>query len=102
MKPLTVLFATAFLALINGIAIARDIGPEEAAKLRAAGIIQAFEQLDAAALTRHPGAKINDTELDDEYGKHVYQVELTDAQGVDWDVDVDAATGNVLKDHQDR
>lgn len=102
MKPLTVLFASVFLAIINGIAIARDISSHEADKLRAAGSIQTSEQLNAAALGKHPGASIDDTELDEEYGKLVYQVDLTDAEGVEWDVDVDAATGKVLKDHQDR
>lgn len=102
MKTLTALFAAAFLMLAGGVASARDITPDEAAKLRAAGSIQSAEQLNAAALAKHPGATINDTELDEEYGKHIHHVELTDTQGVEWDVDVDATTGNVLKDHQDR
>ncbi|WP_122666274.1 PepSY domain-containing protein [Pseudomonas viridiflava] len=102
MNRLTALFASALLMLTSGVVSARDISADEAATLRAAGIIQRSGQLDAAALARHPGATINDTELDEKYGKHIYQVELTDTQGIEWDVDVDAATGKVLKDHQDR
>lgn len=82
--------------------IARDIGPDEAAKLQSSGVIQRLEQLNAVAVARHPGAEITDTELDEEYGKHVYQVDLTDKQGIEWDVELDAVTGKVLKDHQDR
>lgn len=96
------LLTTAFLIVTSGSVSARDISPDEAATLRAAGRIQTFEQLNAAALANHPGATINDTELDEKYGKHIYEVELTDTRGIDWDVDVDAATGKVLKDHQDR
>ena len=102
MNTLTALVASTFLLLISGAVGARDISPEEAATLRAAGSIQSFEQLNAAVIAKHPGATINDTKLDEKYGKHIYQVELTDAQGVAWDVDVDAVTGKVFRDHQDR
>jgi uncharacterized membrane protein YkoI len=102
MNALAALCTTAFLLFTSGVVSARDISPDEAATLRAAGRIQASEQLNAAALANHPGATISDTELDEKYGRLIYEVELTDAQGVDWDVDVDAATGEVLKDHQDR
>jgi uncharacterized membrane protein YkoI len=40
--------------------------------------------------------------LEEEYGKYVYQVDLRDPQGIDWDVEVDATNGNILKDHQDK
>ncbi|MBU2014530.1 MAG: PepSY domain-containing protein, partial [Gammaproteobacteria bacterium] len=35
------------------------------------------------------------------YGRYVYQLELRDDKGVQWDVELDAKTGEVLKDHQD-
>lgn len=102
MKTLTALLASALLVFTSGAVSARDISPDEAATLRAAGSIKSAEQLNAVALARHPGATINDTELDEKYGKHVYEVELTDPRGIHWDVDIDAATGTVLKNHQDR
>ncbi|MCD5988433.1 MULTISPECIES: PepSY domain-containing protein [Pseudomonas] len=102
MKTLTALLASALLVFTSGAVSARDISPDEAATLRAAGSIKSAEQLNAVALARHPGATINDTELDEKYGKHVYEVELTDPRGIHWDVDIDAATGKVLKNHQDR
>lgn len=102
MNTLTALAASALLLLTSGVVSARDISLDEAATLRAAGIIQSSDRLDAIALAIHPGATINDTELDERYGKHIYQVELTDTHDIEWDVDIDAATGKVLKNHQDR
>jgi uncharacterized membrane protein YkoI len=101
MNAVTALLTAAALALTAGIAQARDLGPGEALRLRDAGTIQSFEKLDVEALAKHPGSAITDTGLEEEYGKHVYQVELRDPQGVDWYVEVDAASGQVLKDHQD-
>jgi uncharacterized membrane protein YkoI len=101
MKKLTALFALAALATTVGIAQARDLGPDEALKLRDAGTIQSFEKLNAAAIAKHPGSTINETELEEEYGRYIYQVELSDAQGVRWDLELDATNGQILKDHQD-
>jgi len=44
---------------------------------------------------------VTETELEEEYGKYIYQVELRDPQGIHWDVELDAVSGQVLKDHQD-
>ena len=101
MNAVTALLTAAALALTAGFAQARDLGPGEALRLRDAGTIQSFEKLDAEALAKHPGSAITDTGLEEKYGKHVYQVELRDPQGVDWYVEVDATSGQVLKDHQD-
>ena len=100
MKTLTIITAS-IIALTTGLAQARDLGPDEALKLRDAGTIQSFEKLNAAALAKHPGGTVHETELEQEYGKYIYQVDLRDAQGVEWDVELDAVTGQVLKDHQD-
>lgn len=100
MNKLTALFAVAALTAA-GIAQARDLGPDEALKLRDAGTIQSFEKLNAAAMAKHPGATVEDTELEQEHGRYIYQVELRDAQGVQWDLDLDASTGEVLQDQRD-
>lgn len=100
MNKLTALFAVAALSAA-GIAQARDLGPDEALKLRDAGTIQSFEKLNAAAMAKHPGASVEDTELEQEHGRYIYQVELRDAQGVQWDLDLDASTAEVLQDQRD-
>ncbi len=101
MKALTILFTAATLALGANLATARDLGPDEALKLRDAGTIQSFEKLNEAALAKHPGATIEETELEEEYGRYIYQLELRDDKGVQWDLELDAKTGEILKDQQD-
>lgn len=80
---------------------ARDLGPDEALKLRDSGTIQSFEKLNALALAQHPGGVIRETELENEWGRYVYQLEVVDAQGLEWDLELDATNGQILKNHQD-
>ncbi|CRL51507.1 MULTISPECIES: PepSY domain-containing protein [Pseudomonas] len=101
MKILTALSAASIIAMTASLAHARDLGPDEALRLRDAGTIVSFEKLNATALTKHPGSTVTQTELEEEYGKYIYQVELRDPQGIEWDLELDAVSGQVLKDHQD-
>ncbi|UZE22114.1 PepSY domain-containing protein [Pseudomonas sp. B21-056] len=101
MNRLTAFFIATLMALSTCLAHARDLGPDESRKLQDAGTIQSFEKLNAAALAKHPGAAVTDTELEEKYGKFIYQVELRDTQGIEWDMELDAVTGKVLKNHQD-
>ena len=101
MKILTALFTASIITMTASIAHARDLGPDEALRLRDAGTIVSFEKLNATALAKHPGAKISETELEEEYGKYIYQIELRDQQGIQWDLELDAVSGQLLKDHQD-
>ncbi|MNG37002.1 Peptidase propeptide and YPEB domain protein [compost metagenome] len=52
-------------------------------------------------LKLHPGATITDSDLDNHFNGYEYEVELRDAQNVEWDVDLNAATGEVLKNKKD-
>ena len=92
-----------FAALLSATALvqAKDIRLDEAIKLRDAGSIQAFDKLNALALAQHPGAVVEDTELENHWGRYVYQIELRDAQGLEWDIELDANTGEILKNQQD-
>lgn len=101
MKPLIIFTTLVTLASTVTIAHARDLGPDEALRLRDAGTIRSFEELNETALAQHPGGRIEETELEDEYGRYIYQIELRDAQGVQWDLELDASTGKLLKNHQD-
>jgi len=101
MKILTAGLAAVALALTAGLAQARDLAPDEALQLRDAGTILSFEQLNAAALALHPGSKTEDAELEEEYGRYIYQVEVRDAQGVQWDVELDATNAQILKNQRD-
>jgi uncharacterized membrane protein YkoI len=101
MNRLTAFFIATLMTLGAGLAHARDLNADETRKLQDAGTIQPFEKLNATALAKHPGATLTDTELEEEYGKYRYKVDLRDAKGIDWDLELDAVTGKVLKNHQD-
>lgn len=101
MNRLTAIFIATLMALGTSLAHARDLSADETRTLLDAGTILSFEKLNDAALAEHPGATLTDTELDEEYGKYIYQVELRDREGVEWDLKLDATNGKVLKNHQD-
>jgi uncharacterized membrane protein YkoI len=101
MNTFTTLFTVAALSAVAGLAQARDLGVDEAQKLRAAGTIQSVEKLNAAAILKHPGSTIEETDLEQENGQYIYEVDLRDTQGLQWDLELDATNGKVLKDHQD-
>ena len=101
MKTLNALFAALALTAAAGAAQA-DVRPDQIPGLLKSGAVQDFETLNKIATDKHPGFTIHDTELDQEANRYVYQVELRDAKGVEWDVDLDAKTGEVLKDKQDK
>ncbi|MBY8948304.1 MULTISPECIES: PepSY domain-containing protein [unclassified Pseudomonas] len=99
MKRLTALVAAAFIAATATQAGAVD--PDKPLIVPATVTIVAFDQLEATAQALHPGSTLLDTDLDEAYGKYVYEVELQDADGIEWEVELDALTGQVLKNHQD-
>lgn len=99
MKRLTALVAAAIIACSAVQAWAVD--PDKPLTLPGTVTIVAFDQLEATALALHPGSTLLDTDLDEHYGRYIYEVELEDAYGIEWDVELDALTGHVLKNHQD-
>ncbi|MEG0964997.1 MAG: PepSY domain-containing protein, partial [Pseudomonas sp.] len=101
-KTLTALFVTAALALSANVALAKDIPMHEVTKLVQDKTILSLDVLNAKALEKHPDATIKESELEDVYGRLVYKIDLRDTQNVEWDVDLDAKTGEILKDVQDK
>ncbi|MBF6030139.1 PepSY domain-containing protein [Pseudomonas sp. P115] len=100
MKALTALFAATALTLTAGLAQA-DVRPDHIDGLLKSGAVMPFDKLNAAALAKHVGASITDTELDHKNGVLVYEVDLTDTTGKKFEVKLDAKTGAVLEDKQD-
>ncbi|HZJ95254.1 MAG TPA: PepSY domain-containing protein [Thiopseudomonas sp.] len=100
MKTLTALCVSAALLMGAGIAQAKDVSPAQIVELSNSGAIMPFVKLDAAALAQHPGATLLDTDLEESYGRYIYQVNVRDAKGQKWDVELDAETGEVLKNKQ--
>lgn len=106
MKKLTTLFTAAALTLTAGFAMA-DVRPDQIPGLLKAGTVMDFEKLNQAALALHPGttaANITDTELDHNAstGTYVYEVEIRDAKNAKWETKLDAKTGAVLSNVQDK
>ena len=99
MKRLTALVAAGIIACTSALAWAVD--PDKPLTLPGTVTIVAFDQLEATALALHPGSTLLDTDLDEAYGKYLYQVELEDADGIEWEVELDALSGHVLKNHQE-
>jgi len=99
MKRLTALVAAGIIACTSAQAWAVD--PDKPLTLPGTVTIVAFDQLEATALALHPGSTLLDTDLDEAYGKYLYQVELEDADGIEWEVELDALSGHVLKNHQE-
>ena len=100
MKTLTALFAAAALTLTAGLAQA-DVPVDQIPQLVKDGKIKPLEDLNQIVLKLHPGATITDSDLDNHFNGYEYEVELRDAKNVEWDVDLNAATGEVLKNKQD-
>ena len=94
---LVVLVLCAFCSL----AIARDLGQDEALRLREQGLIQPLEQLLQKALERHPGAKLLEVELEEDDDVYVYEVELLTTSGVVREIKLNASNGQLLKDEVD-
>ena len=101
MKTLTALFTAAALTLTAGLAQAADVLVDQIPQLVKDGKIKPLEELNQIVLKLHPGATITDSDLDKHSNIYEYEVELRDAKNVEWDVDLNAATGEVLKNKQD-
>lgn len=100
-KSLLLLASTALLGTVAITTLADEVGPGDAVKLLQAGKVKSYEELDKVARDLHPGSNIEETELENVYGKYVYKVELRDEAGRQWDIDLDAASGEVLSNHRD-
>ena len=92
---------TLALLAFCSLAVARDLDQDEALQLRQQGVILPLEQLLQQALDRHPGAKLLEAELEEKHGVYIYEVELLDTEGVVRELDLEAATGRLLKDKED-
>ncbi len=85
------------LSAATSAAIAADVGHVEARHLREIGVILPFSRIVRLAAERQPG-KLLDSELDREGGRYVYELEILDSGGTVHELEVDAASGEIL-DH---
>jgi uncharacterized membrane protein YkoI len=88
----------AVLALGAG---ARDLGQDEALRLREQGKIIALEELMVHIKKTYPDARLLEVELEHEDGIYMYEVELLTQDGVVRELEIDARNGTVLQDEVD-
>jgi uncharacterized membrane protein YkoI len=95
--------ALALLAFCS-VVVARDLDQDKALHLRQQGVIAPLEQLLGAVMQRYPGAKLLDADLKERKDKrvrYIYDIELLTVEGVVRDIELDANTGELLKDKED-
>ncbi|WP_248751654.1 PepSY domain-containing protein [Pseudomonas sp. MWU15-20650] len=92
------------LLLISSSLAAHDLGQDDALRLRQKGVIAPLEHLLGPALERYPGARLLDAELEehkDRPVRYIYDIELLTVDGVVREIELDASTGELLKDKED-
>lgn len=92
------LLVLSFAFLLSGNAIADDDDPVKMRAIAEAAGLISVEQATEKALAAKPGTII-EVELDDRSWPQGwdYEFEIIDASGKEWDVDIDAKTGEVRK-----
>lgn len=73
---------------------------EEARELKKTGEIMALESLIAQVRKDYPG-QIIEIELDEEDDRYIYEIEVVNDDGVVIELEIDAASGEVLKYKKD-
>jgi uncharacterized membrane protein YkoI len=81
-----------FPASVSG----EDISAEQARMLKKQGDILSLESIIDAALTIKPG-QILETELDADDGRYIYELEILDDRGRVWELEFDAANGELIE-----
>ena len=83
------------------LASARDLGQDEALRLRERGEILPLEDILKFALERYPDSKLLEVELEEKQGAYVYEVELVTPQRVVRELKFNASSGNLTKYKED-
>ena len=78
-----------------------DVSYTETKKLLAEGSVLPSEKIAQIANAAHPG-DVTDLELDHSVDRLIYEVEVHDQQGMEWDLEIDAKTGEILATESER
>jgi uncharacterized membrane protein YkoI len=91
--------AAAILLALGTASVATRAGADEAEQARAltdSGAILPLEQILEKTKREFPG-RVIEIELDKENDRHVYELEIVDPEGKVWELEIDAATGELLE-----
>ena len=80
--------------------LSKDLGHDEAQQLQADGVIVPLEQVLEQARTKKPG-RLLELELERKRGMLIYEIEIVDKEGLVWEFEFDAATGELIQLKQD-
>ncbi|MGH8472867.1 MAG: PepSY domain-containing protein [Gammaproteobacteria bacterium] len=98
-QTLSTLSGAVLLATVAGPSFA-DISFAKAEKMRASGEAISTEKVVEVATKARPGT-VTDLELDRDFGRLVYEVEVRDEQFREWDLEIDAKSGEILTQEMD-
>ena len=85
---------------LDDMLVVAEVKADEVWQLKESGQIMALEDLISQVRKNYPG-RIIEIELDNDDGRYIYELELVDENGVVWDMEVDAGSGEVLEYEQD-
>ena len=75
-----------------------DVSQAEARRLQAAGEILSFEKISEIVRSIKPGDILEiELERNRKSGIYIYEVEILDAKGTVWEMDVNAGNGELIK-----
>lgn len=94
--PSTVIISLLSLSLFVSHPVKADSDAERARLLQQQGKILPLEQVITAAMAVKPG-QILETELDEEDGRFVYELEILDEAGQVWELELDASTAELIE-----
>jgi uncharacterized membrane protein YkoI len=95
------LLSLAVLGLVLALPLQAESDSERARLLKQQGKILPLEQVIAAAMAVKPG-QILETELEEDDGRFVYELEILDEAGQVWELELDAATAELIElDNED-
>ena len=90
--------------LLSAVVAAPVLADDDTAEMRAvsvaAGLISPEQAVERALAAR--AGTVVDVDLEHKRGQHYYEIEIVDAQGVEWEIDVDAKSGDIRHTERDR
>ena len=96
LKTLSALAGSIMMLLTALPIMADDVSYQQARALREAGVILPLERIIEIAKTIKAGEVI-DTDLEEDDGLYEYEIEILDTHGRVWEMEFDAATGELMK-----
>ena len=88
------------LGLLSVFVVQADEDYQQARRLKESGQILPLQQIIKAVEAEYPG-RVIEVDLENEDGRHVYEVELLDPQGKVHELYIDASSGKIIKRKRD-